>query len=77
VPISAVFRGDGDSKVVYVRNGSATERRKVSVGVTNFDYAEIKDGVREGETVFLVEPRRPSEQEGAVAKAGSGRQRSS
>lgn len=56
VPVSAIFRGDGNKKVVYVRNGEATERREVRIGVTNFDFAEIKDGVIEGETVLLIEP---------------------
>lgn len=60
VPISAVFRGDGNKKVVYVRNGVATERREVRIGVTNFDYAEIKDGVQEGEVVMLIEPDHPN-----------------
>jgi RND family efflux transporter MFP subunit len=58
VPISAVFKGDGTEKVVYVRNGGETERREVKIGVTNFDYAEIKSGVQEGESILLVEPDR-------------------
>jgi len=58
VPISAVFKGEGTKKVVYVKNGMETERREVSVGVTNFDYAEIKSGVQEGESILLVEPDR-------------------
>ena len=60
VPISAVFRGDGNKKVVYVRNGAATEKREVRIGITNFDYAEIKDGVQEGEIVMLIEPDHPN-----------------
>ncbi|HET6407477.1 MAG TPA: efflux RND transporter periplasmic adaptor subunit [Chthoniobacteraceae bacterium] len=59
VPISAVFKGEGNQKVVYVRTGDATERREVKVGVTNFDYAEIKSGLQEGESILLVEPDRP------------------
>jgi RND family efflux transporter MFP subunit len=58
VPISAVFKGDGNKKVVYVRNGIVTEKREVKVGVTNIDYVEILKGVSEGETVLLVEPDR-------------------
>jgi RND family efflux transporter MFP subunit len=58
VPISAVFKGDGDKKVVYVRSGTSTEQREVMIGVTNFDYAEIKTGVQEGETILLVDPNR-------------------
>jgi multidrug efflux pump subunit AcrA (membrane-fusion protein) len=86
VPISAVFRGDGNKKVVYVRGSSGPEKREVRVGVTNFDYAEIKDGVQEGEIVMLVEPDHPGTEPSVpihpsngkpAAKAGSKKQRSS
>jgi RND family efflux transporter MFP subunit len=79
VPISAVFRGEGNQKVVYVRIGEATERREVKVGVTNFDYAEIMSGVLEGETILLVEPSRSGGPEASpAAKGGTGnRKRSS
>lgn len=56
VPISAVFRGEGNTKIVYVRNGSGTERREVKIGVTNIDFAQILQGVTEGEQILLVEP---------------------
>lgn len=56
VPISAVFKGDGDQRVVYVRGDDGTERREVSVGVTNMDYAQITKGLDAGETILLVEP---------------------
>lgn len=58
VPISAVFKGDGNSKVVYVRNGTTTEKRQVKVGVTNIDHAQILTGVEPGEEILLVEPDR-------------------
>lgn len=60
VPVSAIFRGDGNKKVVYVRKGEATEKREVRIGVTNFDFVEIKDGVQEGEVVMLIEPDHPT-----------------
>jgi RND family efflux transporter MFP subunit len=56
VPISAVFKGDGNSKIVYVNKGGHTEKRKVEIGVTNIDFAQILDGVSEGEQILLVEP---------------------
>jgi RND family efflux transporter MFP subunit len=56
VPISALFKGEGNSKVVYVRSGEQTEKRPVKIGVTNIDYAEILKGVNEGEEILLVEP---------------------
>jgi RND family efflux transporter MFP subunit len=58
VPISAVFRGEGNKKVIYVRNGENTERREVKVGVTNTDFAQIIKGVEDGEEILLVEPGR-------------------
>lgn len=55
VPIAAVFKQDND-RVVYVRKGEKTERRKVSVGLTTMSYAEITSGLNEGEEILLVEP---------------------
>ena len=57
VPISAIFKGEGNSKIVYVRSGETTEKREVNVGVTNIDYAQILNGLDEGEQILLVEPR--------------------
>ncbi len=56
VPIAAVFKQDND-RVVFVRKGSSTERRKVSVGLTNMSYAEITTGLNEGEEILLVDPK--------------------
>jgi len=55
VPVSAIFKENKQS-VVYVRKGDATERRNVTVGVTNMTFVEIKSGVNEGEEILLVEP---------------------
>ncbi len=55
VPIAAVFKQDSD-RVVYVRKGNIAERRRVSVGLTNMSYAEITNGLKEGEEIMLVEP---------------------
>lgn len=55
VPVSAVFK-DRKDNVVYVRKGQTTEKRKVTVGVTNMSFVEIKSGVKEGEEILLVEP---------------------
>lgn len=73
VPISAVFKAEGNKKVVYVRNGIVTERREVKVGVTNIDFAEILKGVAEGETVLLVEPDRGNAAPSAPNGPGAGR----
>jgi len=57
VPISAVFRGEGNKKIVYVRKeDNTTEKREVKVGVSNIEHAQILQGVSEGEQILLVEP---------------------
>ena len=56
VPVTAVFKGEGNKRVVYVKNGDATEKREVKIGVTNIDHAQILNGVKEGEEIMLVEP---------------------
>lgn len=55
VPVSAIFK-DSKQNVVYVRKGETTEKRKVTVGVNNLSFIEIKSGVNEGEEILLVEP---------------------
>jgi RND family efflux transporter MFP subunit len=67
VPIGAVFKGEGNKKVVYVRNGDGTERREVKVGVTDISHAQILKGVNEGEEILLVEPERTAGVPGAGA----------
>ena len=56
VPVAAVFKGEGNKRVVYVKNGDATEKREVKIGVTNIDHAQILNGVKEGEQILLIEP---------------------
>jgi RND family efflux transporter MFP subunit len=58
VPVSAVFKGTGTSRVVYVRTGKKTEKRLVKIGISNTESAEILQGVREGEEILLNEPPR-------------------
>jgi RND family efflux transporter MFP subunit len=55
VPISAVFT-EQDEKVVYVRSGAGTQRRPVRIGVSNFSFAEVLEGLNEGEEILLVQP---------------------
>ena len=61
VPITAVFKGEGRNKVVYVRKGDGTEKRQVKIGVTNTDFAQVISGVNEGEEILLVEPGRAAQ----------------
>ncbi|MEA3188385.1 MAG: rane fusion protein macrolide-specific efflux system [Chthoniobacter sp.] len=57
VPISAVFKGENNTRVVYVRKGEGSEKREVQIGVTDLERAEIKSGLQLGEEILLVEPR--------------------
>lgn len=58
VPVCAVFRGEGNSRVVYVLAGDKTEKRVVKVGISNTEHAQILQGVTEGEKILLNEPER-------------------
>ncbi len=55
VPVTAVFRDRRDN-IVYVRRGATTERRKVTIGLTDFSFAEVKSGLKEGEEILIEEP---------------------
>ena len=62
VPLSAVFtEKDPDTTVaerfVYVQRENAFEKRNVKVGVSDFFFAEIQDGLKPGETVSLELPK--------------------
>jgi len=56
VPIAAVFDEEED-RVVFVKSGETTEKRKVTIGVTNLRFAEITSGLAEGEQVLTRDPR--------------------
>lgn len=59
VPITAVFRGDNDNRIVYrvANDPLQAEPVEVNVGVSNLEYVEITSGLNEGDRVLLVEPR--------------------
>lgn len=57
VPVSAIFSDEKKhERVVYVRQGTQTIRRPVEVGLTNLFFAEIINGLQEGEEIMLVKP---------------------
>jgi HlyD family secretion protein len=37
---------------IFVINGGKAEKRKVHIGLTNFDFVEIKDGIKPGDAVI-------------------------
>jgi HlyD family secretion protein len=62
VPLAAVFtEADPDSGVseryVYVRQGAKFERRPVRIGISDFFFSEVQDGLAAGEVVSLVQPK--------------------
>lgn len=56
VPIQAVA-GSINEPLVYVWNGERAEPQPVKVGLTNDQYAEIKEGLAPGVRVLLTPPR--------------------
>jgi len=62
VPLAAVFTEregeDGQlERFVYVRKGETFEKRFIKVGVSDFFYAEIQEGLTEGEVVSTELPK--------------------
>ncbi len=62
VPLAAVFTEKASEngqmeRFVYVQQGDGFEKRNVKVGVADYFYAEIQDGLKEGEVVALELPK--------------------
>lgn len=45
------FKG-ADAQDIFVINGGKAEKRKVHIGLSNFDFVEIKDGIKPGDVVI-------------------------
>ena len=54
VPLSVIISTPGGSMVTVVGSDGTTERRRVTIGLQNFEYAEVKSGLKEGEKVQVV-----------------------
>jgi HlyD family secretion protein len=52
VPVTAVV-GDGQQHFCFVKKGDKHERRRVTLGLENHKFAEITDGLQEGEEVVV------------------------
>ena len=48
-------------RFVYVQQGDSFEKRNVKVGVSDFFYAEIQEGLKAGEVVSLELPKEERE----------------
>jgi multidrug efflux pump subunit AcrA (membrane-fusion protein) len=55
VPQEAVFKKD-DKKVCYVWDDNEPREREVQAGARNDDFVVIKEGVKEGDRVYLYDP---------------------
>lgn len=53
LPVDAVTKEDGKSKVIVLKDDKTTEERIVEVGDRNVSYIEIKGGLNEGENVII------------------------
>jgi len=68
VPLEAVFTEknpdtDQMERFVYVQHGDGFEKRNVKVGIADFFYAEIQDGLSPGEAVALEMPKEELEKQ--------------
>lgn len=50
----AAFKGTATQDIFVVQNGKAT-RRSVQIGLSNFDYVELKDNVTPGEVIIATD----------------------
>lgn len=53
VPNGAAFKGGSVQDIFVLKPNGKTERRTVKIGLTNFDFVEITEGVAVGETVII------------------------
>src|SRR5439155_3165116 len=80
VPLPAVFTEknpdtDQMERFVYVQQGESFEKRNVKVGVSDYFFAEIQEGLNEGEVVSLELPKEEREKK-AHQVAGNKRSKS-
>ncbi len=55
VPLDAIFEKDGKT-FCYVLGGAKPEERKVTIGRASSDFAEVLEGLSDGEKVALYDP---------------------
>lgn len=59
VPITSIF-SDADSEYVYKMDGEGKTRVNVVTGIKGVQFVEIKEGIAEGDTVFVQESAVPN-----------------
>jgi RND family efflux transporter MFP subunit len=59
IPLAAVFSEEND-RYTFVQNANGDfEVRPIRIGVADFQYAEVLDGLQSGDVVSLVRPEKP------------------
>jgi len=56
VPLAAVFTEEGQ-RFVLIKNGPNIERREITVGIFDYQYAEVQSGLKAGEVVLMEMPK--------------------
>ncbi len=62
IPLAAVFTERDPitysvERYAYVRNGESWEHRPIKIGVSDFFFAEVQEGLKPGEVVALEQPK--------------------
>lgn len=56
IPLGTVFNEQSDRFVWVKKDGDSFERRSVQLGVADFDFVEVTQGLQAGEVVSLIAP---------------------
>jgi RND family efflux transporter MFP subunit len=68
VPLAAVFT-DQSGRYAYVKTPEGFASRPIQIGIVDFQYAEVVNGLSAGEVVSLVRPDPSEEAEGTNARS--------
>lgn len=55
IPVEGLFR-ENEQAFVFVKTSKGAEKRPVIPGVSNTAHVEIKEGIKNGESIFLEDP---------------------
>lgn len=66
VPSQAMIEKEGEV-FVYVSEGGKAKKKKVTAGIHNWNFTEIKEGLKEGDIVIIT-PDKPGFKEGVRIK---------
>jgi RND family efflux transporter MFP subunit len=72
IPLGAVFTEKGE-RFVYVKKGASFERRPIKIGISDYNYAEVTQGLSDGDSVSLQQPEDATEGKGGDKRMGKNR----